>query len=73
MVQKVPFINENSPKMGKWAKKAVKRDIWQLAVDEVKNHLEPLFGTRLEIRSKKKSNLATRPVALRLNKGHLNC
>ena len=60
--------------MGKWAKKAVKTDIWQWVVDKVKNHLEPLFGTRLEVSSKKKkSNLATRPVALRLNEGHSNC
>ena len=35
--------------MGKWAKKAVKTDIWQWVVDEVKKHLEPLFGTRLEV------------------------
>ena len=41
--------NENSSKMGKWAKTAVKTDIWQWVVDEVKNHLEPLFGTRLEV------------------------
>ena len=47
--KKVLFVNENSPKMGKWAKKAVKTDIWQWVVDEVKNHLEPLFGTRLEV------------------------
>ena len=47
--KKVLFINDNSPKMGKWAKKAVKTDIWQWVVDEVKNHLEPLFGTRLEV------------------------
>ena len=32
--------------MGKWAKKAVKTDILQWMVDEVKNHLEPLFGTK---------------------------
>ena len=36
-------------KMEKWAKTVVKTDIWQWAVDEVKNHLEPLFGTRLEV------------------------
>ena len=35
--------------MGKWAKKAVKTDTWQWVVDEVKNHLEPLFGARLEV------------------------
>ena len=35
--------------MGKWAKRVVKTDILQLVVDEVKNHLEPLFGTRLEV------------------------
>ena len=42
-------MNENTPKKGKWAKKAVKTDIWQWMVDEVKNHLESLFGTRLEV------------------------
>ena len=42
-------VNENSPKMGKWAKTAVKPDIWQWVVHEVKNHLEPLFGTSLEV------------------------
>ena len=32
--------------MGKWAKRVVKTDILQLVVDEVKKHLEPLFGSR---------------------------
>ena len=35
--------------MGKWAKKAVKIDIWQWVVDEVKNQLEPIFGTKLKV------------------------
>ena len=58
--------------MGKWAKMAVKTDVWQWVVDKVKNHLEPLFGTRSIVSSKKKSNLATRPVALWLNEGNSN-
>ena len=44
---------KKAQKMGKLTRTAVKTDMWQWAVDEVKNHLEPLFGTRLEIWSKK--------------------
>ena len=35
--------------MRKWAKRAVNTDVWQWMVDDVKNHLEPIFGTRLEV------------------------